>query len=60
MTWPNVPASIAAVVSNKLATLRELQTVYGVEDLYKFLEIAAVNAHNARVANKLAQDAQGK
>lgn len=40
------------MISNNLATLHELQTVYGVRDLYNFLEIAAVNAHNARVLAK--------
>lgn len=31
-------------------TLAELQTVYGLEDLYDLLEVYMVNAHNARVA----------
>jgi hypothetical protein len=30
-------------------TLRELQTVYGLEDAYDLLEIRLVNAHNERV-----------
>ena len=30
-------------------TLVELQTVYGLEDLYDLLEVAAVNAENARI-----------
>lgn len=30
-------------------TLRELQTVYSLEDLYAIIEVQAVNAHNARV-----------
>lgn len=34
------------MISSKLATLHELQTVYGVKDLYDFLEIIVVNAHN--------------
>jgi hypothetical protein len=33
-----------------LATLHELQTVYGTKDLYDLLEIAAVDAHNAWLA----------
>jgi hypothetical protein len=35
-----------------------LQTVYGVKDLYDFIEIIAVNAHNARVAAKMARNKQ--
>ena len=38
-------------------TLYELQTVYGVEDLYKLLEIGQVYSHNKRTAIKAAQDA---
>jgi hypothetical protein len=34
-----------------LATLHELQTVYGVLDLYNLLEIAAVDAANVRWAS---------
>jgi len=35
-----------------MATLSELDTVYGAEDLYDMLEIISVDAHNNRVANK--------
>lgn len=45
----NVSPLIAAVVINRLATLHELQTVYGTEDLYNFLEILAVNNHNQQI-----------
>ena len=34
------------MIGSRLATLAELQTVYGVEDLYDLLEVAAVDAHN--------------
>jgi hypothetical protein len=43
-----VPRTIGVVVSSKLATLHELQTVYGLSDLYDFLEILAVDACNDR------------
>lgn len=33
----------------------ELSTVLGVKDLYDLLEIVAVNAHNQRVAQKMAE-----
>lgn len=39
-------------------TLHELQTIYGVEDLYNLLEIGAVNAHNARVVAKIQERRQ--
>jgi hypothetical protein len=37
-------------VSSRLATLTELQTVYGVQDAYDLLEILSVDAHNETVA----------
>ena len=40
------------VVSSRLATLQELQTVYGARDLQDLVEIVMVDAHNARLANK--------
>jgi hypothetical protein len=35
-----------------LATLHELSTIYGVEDLYDMIEVLAVNGHNRRAAMK--------
>lgn len=43
------------VVSHGKATLYELSTVYGLEDLQDLLEIILVDAHNQRVANNMAQ-----
>ncbi len=37
------------MISSRLATLAELDTVYGVRDLYDFLEILSVDGHNRRV-----------
>jgi len=37
---------MAAVVESKLATLNELQTVYGLEDLWNLFEIHAVAKYN--------------
>jgi hypothetical protein len=42
------------VISAKLATLNELQTVYGVADLYRLAEIIQVDGFNQRLANKWA------
>jgi hypothetical protein len=49
--YENVPTLIGALVSAKLATLHELQTVYGLEDAYNLLEILLVDRHNERVLN---------
>ncbi len=49
-----MPRTIAAVVASDKATLHELQTVYGVEDMFDILEVLAVEAHNARVMNEKA------
>ena len=50
--YPNLTQAIGTVISSRLATLRELDTVYGLEDLYTLLEILAVDAHNQQVASK--------
>ena len=49
-----LPRSIALVVSSRLATLHELQTVYGAVDLYDFLEVLAVDGNNARARRRKA------
>lgn len=48
----NVPRNIGAVISSRLATMVELDTVLGTEDLHDLLEIAAVDAYNKQLANK--------
>jgi hypothetical protein len=46
-----VPRTIATVISSRHATLHELDTVYGLEDLWSLLEITTIDAHNAAVVN---------
>lgn len=46
-----MPATIGTVVSSRLATLTELQTVYGVRDLYDMLEVVNVDRYNTAVMN---------
>lgn len=46
-----MPATIGTVVSSRLATLTELQSVYGVRDLYDMLEIVNVDRYNTAVMN---------
>jgi hypothetical protein len=43
----NVPRIIADLVTSKICTLHELQTIYSAEDAYNLLEILNVNAANA-------------
>ena len=46
MAYANVPASIGLLVSRKMATLNELQTVYGMKDAYDMLEIIYIDSRN--------------
>lgn len=41
-----MPPVIGTLVSARLATLHELQTVYGVEDAYNLLEVLKIDMHN--------------
>jgi hypothetical protein len=43
-----VPPSIGAVISSRLASMAELDTVLGAEDLYTLLEILVVDNYNSR------------
>lgn len=48
----NVPNLVGLVISAKLATLHEMQTVYGIEDLHDLAEIMAIDGHNAHAIAK--------
>lgn len=39
------------MISLRLATRHELDTVYSLEDAYDFIEIALVDAHNRKLLN---------
>lgn len=41
-----------------MATLHELQTVYGLEDLYDLLEIISVDIHNQRLTQAMANQGE--
>jgi len=47
-----MPTGIALVISKKLATLHELQTVYGCQDLYDLLEIIMIDHYNESLLYK--------
>jgi len=40
------------VIGARVATLHELQTIYGVEDLYDLIEVVMVDADNNRAAQE--------
>lgn len=55
MEYVNVPPTIGAVISSGKATLHELNTVLGIEDVYTILEVIAIDAHNRHVLLKKEQ-----
>lgn len=44
--YPTVPGMIGVIITRRLATLHELQTVYSLDDAADLYEIAAVNNYN--------------
>lgn len=50
----NIPKTIFTVISSDLglAKLYELDTIYGLEDLWKFLEVITVHNYNQYLMNK--------
>jgi hypothetical protein len=40
------------VISKRLATLHELDTVYGCEDLWALIEVSSVDGHNEAVMSR--------
>ena len=50
LSYVNVPRTIASLLSAKVATLHELDTVYGMEDVFDMLEVLIIDSENARIA----------
>jgi hypothetical protein len=50
--YENVPIVIAAIVSHRMATLHELQSVYGAQDAYDLVEIIRVDDYNQALARQ--------
>jgi hypothetical protein len=48
--YKNVSKVIGTLISKRVATLHELDTVYGVEDAYNLLEVVIVEGHNSMLA----------
>jgi hypothetical protein len=47
-----VPGIVAVLLESKLATLHELDTVYGTEDMWDLLEVCTVHNYNERVSRE--------
>lgn len=50
--YANLPPMVGMVISTGKATLYELQSVYGVGDLFNICEVIAVDSYNRRVLAK--------
>lgn len=48
----NLPAIIGTIISRRMASLYELDTVYGVRDVYDMLEVIMVDDYNRALANR--------
>lgn len=46
--YVNLPPMIGMIVSSGMATLHELQSVYGVRDCFDMAEVIGVDSHNRR------------
>jgi len=55
-SYVNVPPMIASAINSGFATLYELQTIYGLEDLFDLLEIAIINTANQQKRRKIEQE----
>ena len=55
-----MPRTVGAALSERLATLHEMQTIYGVGDVYDLLELAGVDAHNRYRAHEIARRDAGR
>jgi len=42
----NVTQTVGTIISQRLATLHELQTIYSLEDALDMLEVISVDAYN--------------
>ena len=48
----NISAPIATLLSKRMAKLHELDTVYGVQDVYDMLEVVTIDDYNNALANR--------
>ena len=59
-SYVNVPPMIGSVVNSRLATLYELETIYGIEDLYNLYEIIIIKVANEQKMMDKAQERRNK
>lgn len=52
LDYVNVPTILGMLISGGMASARELQSVYGLEDAYDLAEILLVDSHNRIAAAK--------
>ena len=50
--YSNIPMIVGQLLSKKMATWNEMETVIGVEDGYRMLEIAIVDNYNHLLSNQ--------
>jgi hypothetical protein len=50
--YTNLPITICATISSRMATLRELEEFYSVEDVYNMIEIASIDIFNRNVVDE--------
>jgi len=55
-----VPRSIGVALSSGKATLHELDTVYGLEDLYSIIEVDTIDMHNRRRIRRMSDRKRGQ
>ena len=48
----NISAVVGTLLSKRMVTLHELDTVYGVQDVYDMLEVITVDDYNNALANR--------
>lgn len=52
VNYGNICGILGVLVSKKMATLNDLQTVYSLEDAYLLYEIITVDNYNERISRK--------
>ena len=55
MGYPNFTALIGGLVSSRLCTLNELQTVYSLEDALNLWEVLSIDGYNRQQYEKRRQ-----
>lgn len=54
--YVNVPPIIGAVISSRMATIVELQTVLSVDDVHDLIEVISIDAYNRQLVKESQKD----